>query len=300
MKKWSSLALIVLIVIGGTGCGKIKAQKKARENARKQAELEKKRENVIATVRPEALQLLAKAKEKIPPFDRKSERKKMVKKLLKLDLNRMTLKSKKEVKETVQQRAKAIVDQVYPPATRKKMLKELQQEYKVFKVGDPISITLVNGRSFDGKISYLDGKVIKVGPYQLLVRDIRDPDPVRFNPEKAAKKISYLMRLNFDIAYRDRLAAEEKKMYPKVLQEFGYFRRNGHWVRYDAIIKKTIEPQLDKMEKNYLAAQEADLQKKVMQTLRKKGALPKDMDIQADEIFSSVPQDNDADIPDDL
>jgi len=238
----------------------LQKQKEEEERLQKMKELAKKRfEEALANE---------------PKFDYDATVKKMVLAKMKIDLDKISRKlTKKEVDKLIKQKAKEKAEIMYPKEKREKVIKESENEYRLYKPNDEVTVTTRRG-PVSGLLEKIFHDKIKLGKFYILKNDILSPDPACFDEAKCEKMRRHYVRINFDIEKKDYTKAVQKKLAPNVYKENGFVRKGKKWVKIDKIIKAKFDPEIKKQEEEYNKALEERIKAEVQEKMKEEGLLP--------------------------
>lgn len=262
----AGLAALLLV-----GC----RDKEQEELARRQIETAiAQRESRIAHIKREAAKRFEDKIAKVPQFDRDTARKRLVQEKLKMDLDKLDLKTRDEVRKILEDRTLAATDQRYPPSARARLVEQAAEDYPLYKVGQEVAVSTKIGRGATGQIEAIDDDYVKIGRTKLLISDIVKPDPACFNKELCDKQRRFVVHVNYDAPRRDELERQRARLLPTTFREFGYLYHEGAWRRVDELFASEIDPLLEKEEKAYWEEAEKKVRRDVETDLLAEGLLP--------------------------
>lgn len=268
---------LVLVLVVGSGCSKVKDM--MGQNEEPELTLEEERE--VLEVKNIAKERFEAKMAEEEPFNRRGNLKQILLTDHKINLDEIfpagydpeTLKTRQEVDEIIKQRATSRTEATYSDELLAETKRLAAIEYPLIEVGDEISITTVRNVTYSGEVEAIYALVFQLGERELLIKDVQNPDPGCFHKESCEKLRDYYVRANFLVPKKDEFQKQLKMVGPATLREFGFVRDGKVWRRMDAFIERHVEDKLNQLEANYTAAIEARVRQEVKDEMLSEGLL---------------------------
>jgi hypothetical protein len=242
----------------------------------------------IAKARQEGQARLVKALAEAPPFDRQGRLEAMLLEQYKVNLRQIfpegytpeQLGTMEQAMEELKSRALAATAARFSPQLLEETKRLAEVEYPLYKEGDTVKLTTLNGLPRTGKITRIATNAIFLDGREVLLRDIVEPKRGCFIAEECEKLREHYVRLNFKIPSEDFFKARLKDLRNAVLRDKGFVWHNDGWVRMDDFIQQTVKAKLDQEEQAYQAAVRAQLVSQIETALRQEKLLPADVPLE--------------------